>query len=104
MQINTLTYKIFFFKHETAYERRISDWSSDMCSSDLALRPAAPGGRRIRDRARTRRLGQRSEGPALRAAHPDAGGGGGPCAPPAAGRQTGSGGVATTGSGRTAAA
>src|SRR3546814_6327083 len=25
----------FFFKQETAYERRISDWSSDVCSSDL---------------------------------------------------------------------
>src|SRR3546814_5458191 len=25
----------FFFKHETAYEMRISDWSSDVCSSDL---------------------------------------------------------------------
>src|SRR3546814_7473417 len=24
-----------FFKHETAYELRISDWSSDVCSSDL---------------------------------------------------------------------
>src|SRR3546814_9665443 len=24
-----------FSKHETAYERRISDWSSDVCSSDL---------------------------------------------------------------------
>src|SRR3546814_2972307 len=28
--------KIFFFcKHRTAYDRRISDWSSDVCSSDL---------------------------------------------------------------------
>src|SRR3546814_972809 len=27
----------FFFKHKTAYEMRISDWSSDVCSSDLAL-------------------------------------------------------------------
>src|SRR3546814_4506813 len=25
----------FFFKKKTAYERRISDWSSDVCSSDL---------------------------------------------------------------------
>src|SRR3546814_7650045 len=25
-----------FFKHKTAYEMRISDWSSDVCSSDLA--------------------------------------------------------------------
>src|SRR3546814_8351490 len=27
---------IFFFKQKTAYEMRISDWSSDGCSSDLA--------------------------------------------------------------------
>src|SRR3546814_4435405 len=26
---------IFFFKQKTAYELRISDWSSDVCSSDL---------------------------------------------------------------------
>src|SRR3546814_2714484 len=25
----------FFFKQKSAYERRISDWSSDVCSSDL---------------------------------------------------------------------
>src|SRR3546814_5309328 len=28
-------YLIFFFKQKTAYEMRISDWSSDVCSSDL---------------------------------------------------------------------
>src|SRR3546814_3362271 len=28
----------FFFKQKTAYEVRISDWSSDVCSSDLRLR------------------------------------------------------------------
>src|SRR3546814_1131634 len=28
----------FFFKQKTAYEMRISDWSSDVCSSDLLLR------------------------------------------------------------------
>src|SRR3546814_5161055 len=27
----------FFFKQKTAYEMRISDWSSDVCSSDLDL-------------------------------------------------------------------
>src|SRR3546814_5164613 len=27
----------FFFKQKTAYEMRISDWSSDVCSSDLLL-------------------------------------------------------------------
>src|SRR3546814_2816843 len=29
----------FFFKHKTAYEMRISDWSSDVCSSDLIPDP-----------------------------------------------------------------
>src|SRR3546814_10666675 len=29
---------LFFFKQKTAYEMRISDWSSDVCSSDLQLR------------------------------------------------------------------
>src|SRR3546814_10193906 len=28
---------VFFFKQKTAYEMRISDWSSDVCSSDLLL-------------------------------------------------------------------
>src|SRR3546814_11742019 len=28
----------FFFKQKTAYEMRISDWSSDVCSSDLPLK------------------------------------------------------------------
>src|SRR3546814_1518899 len=28
---------IFFFKQKTAYEMRISDWSSDVCSSDLTI-------------------------------------------------------------------
>src|SRR3546814_7561855 len=31
----------FFFKQKTAYEMRISDWSSDVCSSDLADRRLA---------------------------------------------------------------
>src|SRR3546814_18337695 len=30
----------FFFKQKTAYERRISDWSSDVCSSDLPVAAA----------------------------------------------------------------
>src|SRR3546814_4085038 len=29
------TFGFFFFKQKTAYEMRISDWSSDVCSSDL---------------------------------------------------------------------
>src|SRR3546814_4816921 len=30
-----LGFLFFFFKQKTAYEMRISDWSSDVCSSDL---------------------------------------------------------------------
>src|SRR3546814_8992008 len=37
-----LLFILFFFKQKTAYEIRISDWSSDVCSSDLVpLRPHA---------------------------------------------------------------
>src|SRR3546814_5749076 len=46
-----LFFLIFFFKQKTAYEMRISDWSSDVCSSDLPRRAhqqsrprGAPGG------------------------------------------------------------
>src|SRR3546814_9586527 len=31
-------FAFFFFKQKTAYEMRISDWSSDVCSSDLCER------------------------------------------------------------------
>src|SRR3546814_2263694 len=48
-----ITELFFFFKQKTAYEMRISDWSSDVCSSDLrsirtrhgALVAAQPGER-----------------------------------------------------------
>src|SRR3546814_3619893 len=51
----------FFFKQKTAYEMRISDWSSDVCSSDLLARRRRPGaaariGRRAH-RQRRRRPG-----------------------------------------------
>src|SRR3546814_4778233 len=36
-------FEFFFFKQKTAYEMRISDWSSDVCSSDLL--EITPGGR-----------------------------------------------------------
>src|SRR3546814_1698915 len=37
-----LLYVVFlFFKQKTAYEMRISDWSSDVCSSDLQAREEA---------------------------------------------------------------
>src|SRR3546814_3718994 len=61
----------FFFKQKTAYEMRISDWSSDVCSSDLpvgvgeapVLRGLGRGGRRESGGQR-RKLGP--EGSALR--------------------------------------
>src|SRR3546814_12826289 len=34
----------FFFKQKTAYEMRISDWSSDVCSSDLDATGGGSGG------------------------------------------------------------
>src|SRR3546814_8500448 len=58
----------FFFKQKTAYEMRMSDWSSDVCSSDLADLPgrqqtrlldveqADQGGRQIRQARRSLRL------------------------------------------------
>src|SRR3546814_2019945 len=60
----------FFFKQKTAYEMRISDWSSDVCSSDLnrswrqakgrpdrfhRIQPADPG---LRTRSEERRVGK----------------------------------------------
>src|SRR3546814_3769985 len=45
----------FFFKQKPAYELRISDWSSDVCSSDLRERLVGrTGGGERRDRGRRR--------------------------------------------------
>src|SRR3546814_7341044 len=33
-----MLFVVFFFKQKTAYEMRISDWSSDVCSSDLSMK------------------------------------------------------------------
>src|SRR3546814_15891394 len=33
--VSVVIFDFFFFKQKTAYEMRISDWSSDVCSSDL---------------------------------------------------------------------
>src|SRR3546814_4510185 len=52
---------VFFCKQKTAYELRSSDWSSDVCSSDLRARPAAG------DQHHARRLRHRRGG-GLRAA------------------------------------
>src|SRR6056297_4152194 len=48
----------FFFKQKTAYEILRSDWSSDVCSSDLRRRPR---GRRVRPPERSARTPRRSE-------------------------------------------
>src|SRR3546814_6053357 len=39
----------FFFKQKTAYEMRISDWSSDVCSSDLGPALGGKAGRLVDD-------------------------------------------------------
>src|SRR3546814_20452770 len=36
-----MLFSFFFFKQKTAYELRISDWSSDVCSSDLPIEVVA---------------------------------------------------------------
>src|SRR3546814_14815314 len=54
---------VFFFKQKTAYEVRISDWSSDVCSSDLA--PAVVGSSRATSGGR---LSWRKAGPTVRTA------------------------------------
>src|SRR3546814_9670312 len=38
--VYSLLLLVFFFKQKTAYEMRISGWSSDVCSSDLTLTPS----------------------------------------------------------------
>src|SRR3546814_7003664 len=35
LDVDVCMYLFFVFKQKTAYEMRISDWSSDVCSSDL---------------------------------------------------------------------
>src|SRR3546814_7760331 len=37
LSVSCFTVFFFFFKQKTAYEMRISDWSSDVCSSDLQI-------------------------------------------------------------------
>src|SRR3546814_1091610 len=45
----------FFFKQKTAYEMRISDWSSDVCSSDLSAAPRGTDANRRRHRSLPRK-------------------------------------------------
>src|SRR3546814_997136 len=51
----------FFFKQKTAYEMRISDWSSDVCSSDL-MRRGSPYPRGFGTVLLLQRIGHASEG------------------------------------------
>src|SRR3546814_10680727 len=44
-----ITIVLFFFKQKTAYEMRISDWSSDVCSSDRGAYPRAQPPRAARN-------------------------------------------------------
>src|SRR3546814_8891778 len=53
-----LCFFFFFFKQKTAYEMRISDWSSDVCSSDLLLIPEPAQNRLIRPWRYDRRVEQ----------------------------------------------
>src|SRR3546814_3716424 len=46
---------VFFFKQKTAYEMRISDWSSDVCSSDLSTHGTSDKGGRKAARSRAAR-------------------------------------------------
>src|SRR3546814_9898724 len=43
MRVLVYSCGFFFFKQKTAYEMRISDWSSDVCSSDLRRNGMAAG-------------------------------------------------------------
>src|SRR3546814_8165782 len=60
---------IFFFKQKTAYEMRISDWSSDVCSSDLPRAFATDALAQPESRSRFRALMNLGYTDALRALH-----------------------------------
>src|SRR3546814_1647856 len=60
----------FFFKQETAYERRISDWSSDVCSSDRQVSALA---QKIEQDARQRAEWTAQAGVGVNALHRAAG-------------------------------
>src|SRR3546814_939346 len=55
----------FFFKQKTAYEMRISDWSSDVCSSDLLAPTVENQSDRIRKPALGRPCGDAGAGTAI---------------------------------------
>src|SRR3546814_20837000 len=57
---------LFFFKQKTAYEMRISDWSSDVCSSDLDRSASAGNPGCVPQLARRRRRGMTKARPGTR--------------------------------------
>src|SRR3546814_5428216 len=56
----------FFFKQKTAYEMRISDWSSDVCSYDLVM--AAARKKKTASKAKRKATGKRKAAPKKKAA------------------------------------
>src|SRR3546814_14788695 len=58
----TIIMFVFFFKQKTAYEMRISDWSSDVCSSDLLVVEHHLAETLSRRRAHRHQVGARGEG------------------------------------------
>src|SRR3546814_13031091 len=52
----------FFFKQKTAYEMRISDWSSDVCSSDLQINGQENSGQQPEEHKARRRVVSPSSG------------------------------------------
>src|SRR3546814_16876536 len=55
----------FFFKQKTAYEMRISDWSSDVCSSDLHGHH-----QELRRRSTRMKIAHRGDGPVMKTVPP----------------------------------
>src|SRR3546814_10261885 len=49
---------VFFFKQKTAYEMRIGDWSSDVCSSDLLMAVTPTRGLWVEANLRETQLGR----------------------------------------------
>src|SRR3546814_4086978 len=65
---------VFFGNEMTAYELRISDWSSDVCSSDLDGKDLVNDARCLDDAADARLHQRREPGVGKQAAQPDHGG------------------------------
>src|SRR3546814_4227913 len=61
---------VLFFKQKTAYEMRISDWSSDVCSSDLMQGLARPVAQPAQNARRDRLLRAAKHQAALAKHHP----------------------------------